>query len=159
MRALRMAMTVVVGVLILSMIASAQVTFTPQGSNTKFTGKMFDMLQTSVAQRHNVTGSILVGREPTHKQWAMRVRVRNVQPNSSFVLALASAHSTKVLIRGTSAGNGTLQLTWVGSTDPMSFTDIALYYEPSTSDKPQAGAIRLLSIQSSMLGSIKSGSY
>ncbi len=151
---------VLVGVLVLSIAAFAQVTFTPPGGTGKFTGKMLNMRQTSIAQRLDVTGSIVVGQNSAGNQWAIRAKARNLRPNGNYALALANsdASSDKVLAKATAGADGTVTFNWVGTTSPMSYTDIALYHMPSSSDQPGHGAIRLLSVRTSDLGGLTSPS-
>lgn len=150
----KIALVCIVVFVLLAMAAWAQVTFSPPGSNEKFTGKMMTMLQTSVAKRTNTTGSVLVGSNANHNMWAIRAKVRNAQPNVRYALALVSANNAFMLGSAKMTdSSGSVELNWSGNRNPMTYTDIAVYYLPTQSSQPQKGAVRMLSVKTSSVSS------
>ncbi|MCE5199468.1 MAG: hypothetical protein ABFD54_06070 [Armatimonadota bacterium] len=153
---MRKTVLILVGLFVLATIAAAQTT-TPSGTS-KMTGKMLNMKQTSVGKRMGVTGNIMVGSAATKGQWTVRAIVRGARPNTRVALAAVDADRSVMLgSPKTTDKSGNAILTWSGITDLRRYTDIAVYSIPKTGDKPGSGALRLMSVKTSALGSTGAG--
>lgn len=136
---------------VLTMTAQASVTFTPPGSSTPMVGNTFTMTPSSDAKKMGSTAKVQVGMTKDQKTWYVDAAVMRGHKNGLYALWLANKTPRMLGAPKKADANGSIKLSYMGPTNPLTFKSIDVYYLPTANAAPGKGAVLAFSLETSKM--------
>ena len=144
---MRIFVTMLVLLSVLCVTAQASVTFTPPGSTKPMMGNTFTMMPSSEATKIKSTAKVMIGMGKDQKTWMIETHVYNGHKNGLYSVWVMDK-TNKVLVKPMKTdAKGHVKLSYMGTTNPMMYKSINVYYLPNEKAEPGKGAVPMFSFE------------